>query len=436
MLGMTLALRLSQRGHEVILLEAAPRVGGLASAWRIGNTIWDRFYHVILYTDTYLRRFLEELGLEKDIQWKTTKTGFYVDGQFHSLSNVWEFLRFPPLGLKDKLRLGMTIWKASRMTDGEVLDRVPVSDWLQQQSGGKTYDKIWRPLLQAKLGSLYPEVSAAFIWSIIQRMYAARRTGMKREMFGFVPGGYARICDALVDYLDDWDISLYLGARVESIRKQGKAFRIDCSDGTSVACDHVIVTTPCPLAAQMCPDLTSDEREHLGSVRYLGVVCASFLLRTRLPDCYITNIADSRVPYTAVINMSALIGPVSSENLQLVYLPQYVAADDAIFDVSDREIEKRLLEGLRLMFPQFSIEAVAACRIARARYVQAIPVIGYRNRVPSMVTSVPGLYLVNSSQIIDGTLNVNETIHLAESAVKRLTADQFDEARVAEEARC
>ena len=33
LLGLTLALRLSQRGYRVTLLEAAPHVGGLADAW-------------------------------------------------------------------------------------------------------------------------------------------------------------------------------------------------------------------------------------------------------------------------------------------------------------------------------------------------------------------------------------------------------------------
>jgi glycine/D-amino acid oxidase-like deaminating enzyme len=40
-LGMTLAHRLAQRGARVTLLEAAPRLGGLASAWSLGNVVWD-----------------------------------------------------------------------------------------------------------------------------------------------------------------------------------------------------------------------------------------------------------------------------------------------------------------------------------------------------------------------------------------------------------
>ena len=60
LLGMTLAHRLRQRGHRVTLLEAGPELGGLASAWSIGDVVWDRHYHVILLSDTHLRGLLGE----------------------------------------------------------------------------------------------------------------------------------------------------------------------------------------------------------------------------------------------------------------------------------------------------------------------------------------------------------------------------------------
>ncbi|RME47840.1 MAG: FAD-dependent oxidoreductase, partial [Deltaproteobacteria bacterium] len=88
---MTLALRLAQGGERVTLFEAAPALGGLAAAWRLGDIVWDRHYHVILRSDADLRRLLGELGLEGEISWVETKTGFYTEGRLHSMSNTWEF---------------------------------------------------------------------------------------------------------------------------------------------------------------------------------------------------------------------------------------------------------------------------------------------------------------------------------------------------------
>ncbi len=54
-LGMTLAHRLAQQGKKVTLFEAAPYLGGVASAWTLGDIVWDRHYHVILLSDKFLR---------------------------------------------------------------------------------------------------------------------------------------------------------------------------------------------------------------------------------------------------------------------------------------------------------------------------------------------------------------------------------------------
>src|SRR5262249_27340903 len=198
---MTLALRLAQRGQRVTLFEGASQLGGLASAWKRGDIIWDRHYHVTLLSDTALRRLLSELGLESEMQWVQTKTGFYTDGKLYSMSNSIEFLKFPPLNLIDKFRLAGTIIYAARVKDWKRLENIKVVEWLTRLSGRHTTEKIWLPLLRAKLGQNFEKTSAAFIWATIARMYAARRSGLKKEMFGYVPGGYARILDRLADHL-------------------------------------------------------------------------------------------------------------------------------------------------------------------------------------------------------------------------------------------
>jgi protoporphyrinogen oxidase len=101
LLGMALAADLAREGYRVTILEAAPRSGGLAAPARIGEYTWDRFYHVVLLSDDYLRALLDELGLTDRLHWRPTGTGFYIDGQLRSLSSSLEFLTFPALGLLD-----------------------------------------------------------------------------------------------------------------------------------------------------------------------------------------------------------------------------------------------------------------------------------------------------------------------------------------------
>src|SRR5205807_5069587 len=123
--------------------------------------------------------------------------------------------------LWDKLRLGATIFYASMIKDWKRLERIPVADWLRRWSGRHTFEKIWLPLLRAKLGQNYKKASAAFIWAIIARMYAARRTGLKKEMFGYVRGGYARVLARFEELLKKEGVELRLGQQVCKVESVG-----------------------------------------------------------------------------------------------------------------------------------------------------------------------------------------------------------------------
>lgn len=460
-LGLTLALRLSQRGDNVTLFESANEIGGLASAWEIGDVTWDKHYHVTLASDSNTRRIVEELGLGDEFNWVETKTGFYTDGELVSMSDTMEFLRFPPLGLISKLRLGATIFFASRVNDWKALENISVEDWLTKLSGKHTFEKIWKPLLKAKLGDAYKDVSAAFIWSTIQRMYAARNSGLKKEMFGYVRGGYARVLERFGEVLIENGVEIRLNSKVDEVEKlsngklqvhtastrrrtdkkgrlypqKAKYARVAPAvsvagfsggflsepalpayrrmQGESNTFDKVILTCPSNVAAKMAPQLSATERVGLENIRYQGIVCASVLMKCSLSKYYVTNITDE-APFTGVIEMSALVDKKEFGRNALIYLPKYVAPDDELFEKSDEDIERIFLAGLEKMYIHFRRKDVLAFKVSRVRQVFPLPVLNYSESLPPAKTSIDGLFVVNSSHIVNGTLNVNETIQLAD----------------------
>jgi len=465
-LGMTLALRLAKAGNKVTIFESGDQIGGLASAWEIGDVVWDKHYHVTLASDKFTRNLIDDLGLTDEYRWVETKTGFYANGELHSMSDTREFLKFPPLGLIGKLRLAFTIFYASRVKDWKRLEAISVEDWLTKLSGRKTFEKIWRPLLKAKLGEAYKTTSAAFIWATIQRMYAARKSGLKKEMFGYVRGGYARVLERFGEVLADNGVAIRLNSVIESVEKledgkiqvsvaatrrrsdlksfansQKTKYAVlkthaavapgfsggflaepdhvsnDTNDydrnAASQIVDKVILTCPSNIAATIADDLTSTEKHQLRNIRYQGIVCASVLTKCSLSNFYVTNITDE-MPFTGVIEMSALVDKKEFGRNALIYLPKYVASDDQLFDKSDEEIKHIFLDGLQKMHSHFSRKDVLAFKVSRLRQVFPLPVLNYSSGLPSMKTSVDGLYIVNSAHIVNGTLNVNETVRLAE----------------------
>lgn len=417
---MTLALRLAQRGELVILFEESSQLGGLASVWQLGDITWDRHYHVTLLSDRFLRGLLSELGLQDDMEWVQTRTGFYSGGKLYSMSNTLEFLRFPPLGLWDKFRLGVTILHASRVKDWRALEAIPVEHWLRRWSGNRTTEKIWLPLLRAKLGENYKKASAAFLWATIARMYAARRSGMKKEMFGYVRGGYARILAALGRKLEEAGVEVRLNSRASRVESSDGGVNIFTENGGRFTVDQAVITAPASVAANLCPQLTSEEKKKLQAIEYQGIICASVMLKQPLAGYYVTNIIDDWVPFTAVIEMSALVDRSQFGGQALIYLPKYLPSNDPAFSMTDDEIRDSFISSLEKMYPGFHASDVLQFQISRVRNVFALPTLNYSQKLPSMITSVRGVSIVNSAHIVNGTLNVNETIQLAENAVTRL----------------
>ncbi len=421
-LGMTLALRLAQQGQRVTLYESAPDLGGLASAWQLGDIIWDRHYHVTLLSDSHNRSLLRELGLEQEIQWVETKTGFYTGGRMVSMSNSLEFLKFPPINLIDKARLALTILHASRIEDWHALEQIPVEEWLRKWSGANTTDKIWLPLLRAKLGANYTKASAAFIWATIARMYAARRSGLKKEMFGYVPGGYARILARMTEVLQQTGVTIRTNSRATSIRKTENNISVKFADGSEAVVDQAVFTGPASTAADLCPELNADEQRLLRGIEYQGIICASLLLKRPLTPYYVTNITDSGVPFTAVIEMTALVDPKQFGGKHLVYLPKYVPINDPMFEATDAEIQQTFFTALQKMHPSLTNDDLLSFKVSRVRQVFVIPTLNYSKKLPPISTSVPGVHILNSVHIVNGTLNVNDTVQMAERAIPALLA--------------
>jgi protoporphyrinogen oxidase len=379
----------------------------------IGDVVWDRHYHVILLSDQRTRALLADVGIDDEMQWVETKTGYYgTDNVLRSVSDTVEFLKLPGLSLLDKLRLGGTIFYGSKIRKGTRMETLPVDQWLRRWSGKRTYERFWLPLLRAKLGEAYQQASAAFIWATVQRLYAARRTGLKKEMFGYVPGGYARTVARYGEVLAAEGVKVETSRPVRAVRRAANGLDVHGVDGAVDRFDHVIVTAAGPLAADLCPDLTRAEQARLRAVRYMGVVCASLLLERPLAPYYLTYITDPDTPFTAVVEMTQFVDPAEMGGKTLVYLPKYVEPDDPLLDASDDEVRAAFWPYLQRMYPHLREEDVVAFQVSRVRRVFAVPTIGFSTTMPSMETSVPGLHLVGSARLPFATLNVNDTLGL------------------------
>lgn len=425
MMGMALAHRLTRAGDRVEVFERADQLGGLATWHDFGGFFWDRFYHVILPSDRHLIKFIDDIGLGEELRWRQTRTGFYVDGRMHSVSNTLEFLRFPLLNPIDKLRLAFTMLYSSRIDHWERLESVSVEDWLIKVSGRRTYERMWRPLLLAKLGENYRRTSAVFIWSYIKRLFSARDSSASKEQLGHVTGGYRQIFETVRGQVESAGGQVHTGIGVESVRAaQGRGIEIQLAGKPEVrSFDRVVCTSPVPVLKAIADDALLDVRKPDADdreVEYLGVVCPVLITTRPVVPYYVVNIADPEIPFSGIIGMSNVVEPVDTGGRYLTYLPKYVLSTDEWLRKPDAEIEERTLEGVRRMLPEFDEASLEKVVVNRAVRVQPLQVQEFSKIVPTVETKHPDFFVLNTAQFVNATLNNNEVIRSVDEFVSRL----------------
>ncbi|MBV8488967.1 MAG: FAD-dependent oxidoreductase, partial [Candidatus Eremiobacteraeota bacterium] len=358
----------------------------------------------------------DELGLGGDVRWAPASSSFFVDGRLTRFTTPLDFARFPAVGAIDKLRLAATIRYAGRMSDAQLLAvrEQPIETWLRERSGDVAFERLWRPLLQAKLGERYDRVSASFIVATMRRLYAGEAGGRARG-HGYVRGGYARILERCVSQLADERVTVECGLGVERIEPVPGAGVAVVSGGIRRVYDAAVLTVPPPVAVGLVPSLPERERDAWMRVHYRGVLCLSLLLDRALGDSYLTYIADERIPFTAIVETSNIVDPADLGGNHLVYLPKYVLHDDEYHVLDDENVGLRFTAALPLIHRNFDPRSVLAMRLSRVKDVYAPPTIDDVQPLP-FTTGLDGVFLASSAQIVDGTLNVNQTLELADRA--------------------
>jgi hypothetical protein len=119
--------------------------------------------------------------------------------------------------------------------------------------------------------------------------------------------------------------------------------------------------------------------------------------------------------------MTTLVDRATLGGHTLVYLPRYLAQADSSWERGDDDIADGCFAALCRMIPGLRPADVVARRVSRAREVLAVSTLGYSTDVmPRLQTSHPRVFVCNSAQIAHGTLNVNETVALAERSAPAL----------------
>ena len=115
--GLAAAYELGKHGVRTPVLECDNSVGGLASGSLVGGTPLEKFYHHWFTNGGHVMRLIEELGRVDQVLIRPSRTGMYYTHNFFKLSIPVDPLRFSPLPLFDRARLGLLALRAPRVQD-------------------------------------------------------------------------------------------------------------------------------------------------------------------------------------------------------------------------------------------------------------------------------------------------------------------------------
>ena len=416
--GLAAAYDLTRAGHQVAVYERAPFLGGHASTFDVGGARLERGYHHWFTSDTDIVGLVEEIGLGDSIQWFDSTVGTLYDGRIYNFVTPIDLLKFKPLSMVDRIRLGLTTLYLQRQKNWRKYENITADEWLRKHAGRGPYEVFWGPMLKGKFGEVhYKQVTMAWLWGKINTRVKSRGKSMIKEKLGYPMGSFGQVFDVLTDHIRNQGGEVHLSASVDKIaiedgRVQGMSVQIEDSSVEFHSFDAVIATTPSNIFPRLVPELPEDYAARLASVQYMAAVLIVLVLDRPLSDVYWLNVADRSIPFVGVIEHTNLIGPERYGGKHIVYLANYLTTDDPMYRMEHQELLDEYLPHLRKINPEFDPSWVETSYHHRVDGAQ--PVIGtnYSQRIPSHRTPFEGVYLANTTQIYPEDRGTNYSVRM------------------------
>lgn len=415
-LGLTVAYRLAQRGDEVVVLEREPLPGGLAAGFEVEPGMWlDKFYHHLFRGDRHAIGLITELGLGDQLLWRRPLTVTLRDGQVHQLDSPASLLRFRPLPLVDRLRMGAWLAYLKAMPSPQRLEGQTAAEWIRRRMGRAAYDVIWGPLLRGKFGAMADEIAMPWFWA---------RVHDRTAELGYLRGGFQRLYGRLAERIGELGGDLRLRTEVTEVRTEPSGgLQVTTGSGDTVHVDRVVSTLAVRVTCRLVPELPADYRSRHEWGQAYGAHCLVLALDRPLTSSYWMNVTDAGYPFMALVEHTNYMDPADYGGRHLVYLGNYRPMDDPFLRTPTPEVVEQFAPHLARINSAFSTDWVTDAWASAAPFAQPIVTVDYRDHIPPFETPVPGLWVASMFQVYPHDRGQNYSIDLAERLVERVAGN-------------
>ncbi|WP_262029297.1 NAD(P)/FAD-dependent oxidoreductase [Microvirga sp. Mcv34] len=416
--GLAAAYDLTKAGVKVTILEADASLGGLAGGFDVGGYVLERFYHHWFSNDQHVVNMVRELNLEEQVVLRPTRTGMYYTKNFFKLSSPIDVLRFTPLSLINRIRLGLVVPRARAVKNWMKLENVTAREWLIQTCGKEVFRIVWEPLLVGKFGPYADKVSAVWFWKKIA-LRGSSRSSDGREILAYYRGGFAALADSIGQKVREQGGDIRLNTCVTGIESRDGLVTAVKTESESIPVTGVLATPALPLIADLVQGHTPKPyTDKLRRVQYLANICLVLELDRSLSDTYWLNVADPNFPFVGVIEHTNFEPPESYGGRHIVYLSKYLPAEDLLYSMSDDEVLDFSLPHIKRMFPAFNRSWLKAHHVWRAEYAQPIMEKNYSQMMPAVETPLKNLFISTMAQVYPEDRGTNYAIREGRAAAK------------------
>ena len=414
----------ARAGHHVRLFEAGDEFGGQVRTFEVGGGRLEAFYHHLFRSDRTIIELLDELGMGDDLRWIDSSVGFLVGGRAFPFVGPLDLLRFTPVSLPTRVRLGLAALWLRRRSNWRQYEGKRASEWIRRYVGREGYDRVWGPLLRAKFGKHAEDVSLVWFWGKIYLRFASRGQGglLAKEQLGYLDGSFGRLVDALVDAVRGHGGQAEHSRAVRRVIVEptesgpvARGLEVDSPRGPElVPADLIIATTPSPVFARLVPELDPAYREQLGRVQYQWATVLVLALDRPLTSIYWLTVADDDSPFVLAVEQANFVGSDRYGGLYPVYFSNYVEPGDPIIDLDAEQVLDRYLPYIQRVNPAFDRNWIIRSWLFRDRAGQPIVDTGYHTAIPAHDTGIGGLYLANTTQIYPEDRGQNYSIRMGQ----------------------
>jgi protoporphyrinogen oxidase len=416
--GLVAAYRLSSE-HEVDVYERWPGLGGMAATIDVGDGhLLERYYHHLFTTDRHIAALYDELGLE--LEWRPSSVAMFAHGRQWPFTTPGDLLRFGPLPPVDRVRMGVAVVALQRLAnDRAPFERVTARAWIEKWMGRAAWREVWGPMLRGKFGARADEIAMVWIWN---KLRLRRGEDSREEKLGYPAGSWEPLFEALRERIEargrvlvdrpavrvSPELEVTYGAP-GSFRSGHDPRRFEAAG--SERYDRVIATVPNDIFAQLTglPE---------PPIEYFAALCLLLELDRPFSPYYWTNVADRDMPFVGLIEHTNFIAPERYGGRRFLYVANYLEHGHELLDLDADALLERYLPGLRRVNPAFDPSWVRSRWLHREPAAQPIVTVGYRDRIPPLRTSVPGLILANTTQVYPEDRGTNYAVRLGDEAAR------------------